>query len=175
MPIMIWFVAGAILLRLATWAISIRNEARLKRNGAREFGALNSSLLAIAHIAFYVSAAAEGLSNPVPWDAQTYLGFGLYGFGIVMLLTVIRLLGPWWTVKIIIAPDHVLVRHPLFRYVRHPNYFLNMLPELTGFALALHAPVTLFFGLPCYLVLMTIRIWQENRAMTAKFPDYAAL
>jgi isoprenylcysteine carboxyl methyltransferase (ICMT) family protein YpbQ len=38
-----------------------------------------------------------------------------------VLLVVMRLLGRWWTVKLIIAADHELVVHALFRAVRHPT------------------------------------------------------
>ena len=41
-----------------------------------------------------------------------------------MLVVVIRSLGRFWTVKLLLASDHVLVTNPLFRWVRHPNYFL---------------------------------------------------
>jgi len=75
-------------------------------------------------------------------------------------------------VKLLIARDHELVTHPLFRRVRHPNYFLNILPELVGFALALHAWWTLVIGLILYAVPLTIRIRQEETAMAAKFERY---
>ena len=53
--------------------------------------------------------------------------------------------------------------------MRHPNYFLNILPELVGFALVLHAYYTLIIGLPFYLIPLIIRIRQEESAMRAKF------
>jgi isoprenylcysteine carboxyl methyltransferase (ICMT) family protein YpbQ len=77
-------------------------------------------------------------------------------------------------VKLIVARDHELVTHPLFRHVRHPNYYLNILPELVGFALALHAFATLLVGLPLYLVVLTMRIREEERVMTERFADYRA-
>ncbi len=72
---------------------------------------------------------------------------GLYAASMVALFWVIRELGPLWTVKIMIAPDHTLVTSPLFRTLRHPNYFLNIVPELIGFSLALQAFDTLAIGL----------------------------
>lgn len=169
---MVWFVLLAALIRVAALAVSIRNERRLKADGAVELGGGNSAALALAHVLFYVSAAAEGLWRAAPLDAIGVTGFGLYGFGVVMLLVVMRLLGRRWTVKLIIARDHELVTHPLFRLVRHPNYYLNILPELTGFALALHAFGTLLAGLPCYLVVLARRIRQEDQVMKARFALY---
>lgn len=169
---MMWFVASAVLFRVATLVVSIRNERRLKAEGAVEFGAVNSTILAAAHALFYVSAAIEGVLRGGPVDLVGVIGFALYAFGMVMLVIVMRLLGRWWTVKLIIAPDHELVIHPLFRAIRHPNYLLNILPELVGLGFALHAYGTLAIGLPCYLVVLAIRVREEEQRMSARFSAY---
>ena len=170
--LLLWFVLPAVLLRLGTLAVSRRNERRLKADGGVEVGRVNTLLLMVAHILYYAAAVAEGVWRAAPLDAVSYAGFVLYGFGIVMLLVVMRLLGRWWTVKLILARDHELVTHPLFRWVRHPNYYLNLLPEMTGLALALHAFGVLAVGLPCYAILLVIRIRQEDHAMKARFAAY---
>ncbi|HVJ33603.1 MAG TPA: isoprenylcysteine carboxyl methyltransferase family protein [Terriglobia bacterium] len=169
---LIAFCVIAVILRLTTLAISIRHERALKANGAVEIGAGNSTLLALTHIAFYVAAIVEGSLRADAADIVTWLGLALYVFSMLVLLMVIRLLGRFWTVKLLIAQDHELVTHPLFRWVRHPNYFLNILPELVGFALALHAWATLVVGLVLYAVPLTIRIRQEEKAMAARFERY---
>jgi isoprenylcysteine carboxyl methyltransferase (ICMT) family protein YpbQ len=180
---LIAFCVIAVLLRLTTLVISIRHERALKADGAVEIGAGNSTFLALTHIAYYVAAIVEGswrgvaatgvaANGAVVYDAVTWVGLALYAFGMVMLLVVIRILGRFWTVKLLIARDHELVTHPLFRRVRHPNYFLNILPELAGFALALHAWWTLIIGLILYAVPLAIRIRQEEKAMAAKFERY---
>lgn len=173
MPVnLIAFCVIAVILRLTTLAISIRHERALKANGAVEIGAGNSTLLALTHIAFYVAAIVEGSLRADAADIVTWLGLALYVFSMLVLLMVIRLLGRFWTVKLLIAQDHELVTHPLFRWVRHPNYFLNILPELVGFSLALHAWATLVVGLVLYAVPLTIRIRQEEKAMAARFERY---
>ena len=87
----------------------------------------------------------------------------------LMLVWIVRLLGPVWTVKIMIAQNHPISRHALFRTVRHPNYLLNILPELVGYAVIFHAWWTLLVGLPVYLVVLIVRIAQEERAMKGLF------
>ena len=170
---LIAFVFLAVIFRIVTLFISIRNEERLKAKGTVEAGSVNSALLALAHIAFYAAAIVEGFSSPSHgFDAITIAGLVIYLFGAAVLVAVIRSLGRFWTVKLIIASDHELVASPLFRWVRHPNYFLNLLPELIGFALVLHAFNTLLIGLPLYLIPLVIRIRQEEAAMRAKFPAY---
>jgi len=169
---MIGFIAAATALRLGTLAVSIRNEKRLKRDGATEYHAATTALLALAHVSYYLAAFAEGLFRPAPPDWVTVAGMAIYAFGIGALFWVIAVLGRFWTVKMVVARDHVLVENRLFRAVRHPNYFLNILPELIGLALALHAWGTLLIGLPVYLVILAARIRQEERVMRDAFPGY---
>ncbi len=96
----------------------------------------------------------------------------LYSISVISIIFVIRLLGRLWTVRLLIAPNHSLIRHPLFRIVRHPNYYLNILPELAGFALVLHAYLTLLIGLPLYLIPLVTRMHQEEAVMRRNFTDY---
>ncbi len=166
------FCIAAFVLRIISLAVSVRHEKALKADGAVEFGAANTKLLALTHIAFYIAAFTEGLRDPQPIDAVTVAGVAIYAVSMLMLAWVVKLLGRFWTVKILIARDHDLVIHPLFKRLRHPNYFLNILPELVGLALALHAFVTLAVGLPLYLIPLITRIRQEERAMRETFSAY---
>jgi isoprenylcysteine carboxyl methyltransferase (ICMT) family protein YpbQ len=169
---MIIFIVFAFLFRIATVIVSIRHERVLKEAGAVEFGVRNSNVLALAHILFFLFATVEAVRRPPHFDTISLIGLILYGISFISILIVIRLLGRLWTVRLLIAKDHSLVSHPLFRIVRHPNYFLNVLPELVGFALVLHAYYTLLIGLPLYLIPLVIRMRQEEAAMRQKFTDY---
>jgi isoprenylcysteine carboxyl methyltransferase (ICMT) family protein YpbQ len=167
------FFGAAFLFRIGTLVISVRHENRLKQDGAVEYGTRNSILLAIAHTAFYIAVLAEGSSHGTRFDALTYVGFALYAISVISLLGVMHLLGRLWTVKLLMARDHVLVNHTLFKLVRHPNYYLNILPELVGLALVMHAFLTLTIGLPLYMIPLFIRIREEERLMRAKFEAYS--
>jgi isoprenylcysteine carboxyl methyltransferase (ICMT) family protein YpbQ len=169
---MVIFFAAALCFRLLMLAVSIRHEKALKRDGAVEIGAGNSKFLALVHTAFYFSALAEGLYRKAPFDRISLAGSVLYGFGILALLIVVRILGRLWTVKLLLARDHELVVHPLFRAVRHPNYYLNLMPELLGFALIFHAYITLVVGLALYAIPLSARIRQEEAAMSQRFASY---
>ena len=108
--LLIAFVVLAVIFRVATLIVSIRNEKRLKAHGAVEVEAVNSAILALAHIAFYVAAIIEGFSSRGhAFDATTMAGLAVYGFGAAVLVAVIRSLGRFWTVKLLIASDHELV------------------------------------------------------------------
>jgi isoprenylcysteine carboxyl methyltransferase (ICMT) family protein YpbQ len=163
----------AVLLRLGSVAVSMRNEKALKANGAREYGQRTSRLLTAAHTLFYCGALVEGIwrsTQPTWW---TTVGMMLYSISIMALLLVWRELNRFWTVKLLIAPDHILNQSALFRWVRHPNYFLNIIPELVGLALIMGAWVVLVIGLPLYLLVLRARIVQEEQVMKEHFPHYA--
>src|SRR5712671_5988951 len=167
----VFFVAG--VLRLGGLAVSMHNEKALKAQGAREYGRRTSRLLALAHTLFYLGAFAEGLwrgTQPTPW---TMVGLLLYAMSVIAFVLVWRALNRLWTVKLLIASDHVLNQSALFRWVRHPNYFLNIIPELCGLALIMGAWIVLVIGLPCYLLVLRVRIRQEEEVMQQHFPHYA--
>src|SRR5512145_3013973 len=174
-PLLLILFIGALLLRLGSVAVSRRHEKALKAQGATEYGRSTSHLLAAAHAMFYGGALVEGLwrsTQPTRW---TTVGMLLYGMSIMALVLVWRELKGLWTVKLIIASDHTLNQSALFRSVRHPNYFLNIIPELVGLALIMGAWLVLVVGLPLYLLVLRMRIVQEEQVMKARFPHYATL
>ena len=99
------------------------------------------------------------------FDRVSVIGVAVMAFAYLMLFYVIYKLRDVWTVKLYIVPNHRIERSFLFRTVRHPNYFLNIIPELIGVALLCHAWTTLCVGLPLYGYLLMVRIRQEERAM----------
>jgi isoprenylcysteine carboxyl methyltransferase (ICMT) family protein YpbQ len=103
----------------------------------------------------------------------TAVGLLLYILSVLAFLLVWRELHRFWTVKLIIASDHVLNQSAIFRWVRHPNYYLNIIPELVGLALIMGAWMTLVIGLPLYLLVLRMRIVQEEQVMKEHFPHYA--
>ena len=172
-PLLITLFIVAVLLRLGSVAVSIRNEKALKANGAIEYGQRTSRLLTAAHTLFYCGALAEGLWRSTQPTLWTMVGVMLYIVSVIAFLLVWRELNRFWTVKLLIASDHILNQSALFRWVRHPNYFLNIIPELVGLALIMGAWIVLVIGLPLYLLVLRARIVQEEQVMKAHFPHYA--
>jgi isoprenylcysteine carboxyl methyltransferase (ICMT) family protein YpbQ len=171
-PLLYTFFAAAVFLRLVSLGVSRRNERSLQSAGAREFGAANSTVLALLHAGFYAAGLAEGLWRGAQLDGVAGCGMVLYALSMGMLVVVCRELKELWTVRLYVAPEHRLNRSWLFRTVRHPNYFLNVLPELIGLALVFHAWLTLAVVLPFYLASLTVRIAQEDRAMRERVAGY---
>lgn len=152
-------------LRLVSLSYSIRNEKRLLKKGAVQYGKFNSLLLTLAHIAFYFTALYEAYASGTDFNTFSLSGLTVMSFAYIMLFYVIYKLKDVWTLKLYIVPEHRIERSFLFRTVRHPNYFLNIIPELIGVALLCNAWTTLCAGLPIYLILLVVRIRQEEQAM----------
>lgn len=165
-----------IVLRLITVVLSAINEKKLKKIGAIEYGKPNSTFLIIVHFGYYFACIFEGIQRGAYfYDTISYTGLGIYIFSIGMLYYVIYSIRHVWTVKLIIAPQayHTINKSPLFKYVRHPNYFLNIIPELIGIALFFHAWITLVAGMIIYLIPLITRIRQEEAIMKETFAgDY---
>lgn len=152
-------------LRLVSLSFSIRNEKRLLQKGAKQYGKFNSLLLTLAHVAYYFGALYEAYRHGTNFNALSAAGVGVMAFAYAMLFYVVYKLRDVWTVKLYIVPQQRIERSFLFRTVRHPNYFLNILPELVGVALLCNAWTTLCIGLPIYICLLIVRIKQEEAAM----------
>ncbi|TCD45976.1 hypothetical protein D3X11_00375 [Streptococcus sp. X16XC17] len=151
-------------IRLAFLKLSIANEKRILANGGKEYGVKNTKWITILHILFYFSCLVEAMVNKVQLDTLGFLGLGLMLFSLFMLCTVTRLLGDIWTVKLMLLKDHRFVDHWLFRVVKHPNYFLNILPELVGIALLCHAKYSAWLLIP-YAYVLYKRIQEENKLL----------
>ncbi|MGY4677362.1 isoprenylcysteine carboxyl methyltransferase family protein [Pasteurella sp. P03HT] len=161
--------AFILAIRFYSLSISIRNEKALIKKGAIQYGKRNSTILSIAHVLFYLTAIFEANHNHITFDTTSQIGLAILVFAIAMLFYVIYELQEIWTVKIYILPEHKINRSFLFKYVRHPNYFLNIIPELIGLCLFCQAKYTALIGLPIYFVILAIRIKQEESAMTHLF------
>jgi isoprenylcysteine carboxyl methyltransferase (ICMT) family protein YpbQ len=162
-------------LRLSTIFISAHNEKKLKRLGASEYGQNNSKLLVAAHFVFYISCVAEKSYSGNDTDSDFFqAGIALYAFSIIMLFYVIYSIRHIWTVKLIIAPKdiHNINKGIIFRLIRHPNYHLNIIPELIAVGIIFQAWYTLFIGFPLYMIPLFKRIVQEEKVMKTTFEDY---
>ena len=162
----------ATTVRLVSLVISVANEKELKKGNAVEYGIKNSKVLVLCHTFFYLFCMGEAMLLKKHISQISFIGLGLFIFSMVMLWIVILSLKKMWTVKLIIAPGQKINKSFIFKYFRHPNYFLNIIPELVSISLICQAWYTLSLGLPLYLIPLIIRIIQEERLMKMHFSNY---
>ncbi|MBR0573832.1 MULTISPECIES: isoprenylcysteine carboxyl methyltransferase family protein [Pasteurellaceae] len=156
-------------IRFYSLFISIQHEKYLIKRGAIQYGKKNSLLLSVTHIVFYIASIIESNINNTAFNGVSQIGLAILVFSIVMLFYVIYELKEIWTVKIYVLPDHQINHSFLFKYIKHPNYFLNIIPELVGLSLLCQSKYTAIIGIPIYLAILTVRIKQEERAMQHLF------
>lgn len=159
------------IFRLGSLLYSIKNENNLKKEGGIEYGKINSSLMAILHTIYYIAALTEAILKSTAFNKISAIGSLVLIFSFLVLIYVIYQLRKIWTVKLIIATNHKINTSFLFKYIRHPNYFLNIIPELAGIGMLCHAWHVMVILIPLYMVTLIVRIVQEEKVMKMKFPN----
>lgn len=173
--LLIAFGALAATLRLIAHWISLRNEQLLIASNAVEHASITTKSLLVAHVLWYLFAFLEAAAQPTPaLTTGVYIGLGMYAWGMFFLAMVIRDLGPYWTEKLLISPEHKRVCSGIYKHLKHPHYCLNVGPELIGISMIMQAHITLVVGLPIYAALLSIRVMQETFVMNQKFPGYSS-
>lgn len=153
-----------VIQRLAELIIARKNEKKLKMRGALEFGQSHYKYFIILHSTFFLSIIIEyyfsKFSKP---------GFFISLFIIFIILQlgriwVISTLGERWNTKIIVLPSEKLVSRGLYKYIKHPNYLIVTI-ELIVIPLMFHAYITTVVFSICNLILLRVRIREENKAL----------
>ena len=159
------FLGLMFIIRLVFLRLSIRNEKVILANGGKEYGEKVSKAITVLHISFYLAVAIEVYCRQSSFDTTSLLGLSLMVFSVAILRIVTSLLGPIWTIKLMLVNDHQFVDHWLFKTIKHPNYYLNIMPELLGICLLGHAWTSAVIILPIYLLALMLRIREENRLL----------
>ncbi|MDR2007577.1 MAG: hypothetical protein LBQ34_01225 [Alphaproteobacteria bacterium] len=158
-----------VIIRLIALKVSRKNEKALIKEGAIEYGQKTTKLIVVVHTLAYFAFFAQGVINATAtenfFDGVFYVGIAIYLFSIASLIVVIRSLHRFWTVKIYVSPNHVMVKNFLFKYIKHPNYYFNIIPEIIALAIINKAWMSLTIILPIYVILLFVRIKQEEKAL----------
>ena len=149
-------------LRLFFLKLSKTNEQRILQDGGTEYGVKTTKCLTIVHIIYYLACVTEAIYSQTTFDSLSTIGLIMMIFSMIMLYIVTRLLKGIWTIKLMIVKNHQFNDHWLFRNIKHPNYYLNIGPELIGVALLCHATYSAIILLPIYAWILYLRIKEEN-------------
>ncbi len=143
-------------------ALSRLNERRLRAAGAVEPPGDVYRTMRIVYPACFLAMAAEGALTGPATPVVLLAGLGLLGAAKALKFWAIASLGPLWSFRVLLLPQHLRVTSGPYRWLRHPNY-LAVVAELVSVALAVHAPFTgtlavLVFG---WLIYQRIRVEEE--------------
>lgn len=150
-------------IRLISLKILMQHAKQLKVDGAVEYGIKNSKFLAITHVLIYMSAAIEAFIRKDTFSLLNGIGLIILIIAYIMLFIVIKTLGRIWTLKLFILLV-AIIKSGLYKVTKHPNYFLNIIPELIGVLLLTNATYTTLLLVP-YAYFLIVRIRQEEKLM----------
>ena len=159
---LIWLISEVVLNRM------------LHSNATDKQGADKNSLLIIwVIIVFAITLAlftTTSFAMPIGQDVIRYVGLGIIVLGILLRIWAVRTLGKFFTVDVTIRQDHQLVRHGLYKYFRHPSYTASLM-SFIGFGMSLNNWYSLLIVVFAVIVVFTMRIRIEEKALTAQFGD----
>ncbi|HWA71485.1 MAG TPA: isoprenylcysteine carboxylmethyltransferase family protein [Polyangiaceae bacterium] len=159
------FVVLVALSRLAELRLSRRNEARLRKLGAREHAPEHFIAMQLLHTFWLVSIILEVTLLRAPFQLWVSVFAAVcFAFGLCLRYAAIHALGGRWTVRVLTLPGAAPVAHGIYRYLRHPNY-LGVVLEIAALPM-MHSAwrSALVFSL-ANAVLLIVRIREEERAL----------
>ncbi|WP_088011402.1 isoprenylcysteine carboxyl methyltransferase family protein [Gottfriedia acidiceleris] len=153
-----------IIQRVIELGIAKNNEKKLKMRGALEFGQEHYKFFILLHSMFFISILIENYF--IQYVEIGFLTIFIVVFIILQLarVWVISSLGERWNTKIIILPNEKLVKRGLYKYIKHPNYIIVTI-ELLVIPIMFHAYITTVIFSVCNLILLKVRIREENKAL----------
>lgn len=166
MPYFFWVIFIFIILqRIVELVIAKRNEKWMINRGGIEWGSEHYKWFIVVHMLFFISILIEV-------SIRDYSSFELNNYVFILFLLTqlarvwcIQALGKFWNTKIIILPNRSLVSRGPYKYVKHPNYIIVGI-ELFIIPILFGAYITAFLFPILHVLLMTIRIPLENRALS---------
>jgi methyltransferase len=157
-------LALVTLERLIELPIARVNTKRLRAAGGHEIAPGHYPLIVALHAAWLVALWLLALDRPV--SVALLAVFLLVEIG---RLWVLWTLGKRWTTRIIVVPGETLVRTGPFRLLNHPNYAV-VVAEIALLPLVFGLWRTAIIFSLLNALLLTIRIREENRALSACRP-----
>jgi protein-S-isoprenylcysteine O-methyltransferase len=165
-----------VLLGLsALWVLSETALGRIRRSREpserRDAGSLR-----LLHLTIWTSVALGVLAANLGWGhlrlgmAARWAGLALVVLGLMVRWSAILTLKKWFTVDVAIQAGHRIVRHGLYRYLRHPSYSGTLI-SFVGLGLAFSSWISLllFVVPPAWALHRRIQI--EERALEEAFGD----
>jgi methyltransferase len=157
--------------RIAELVVSTRNARWSFARGGVEFGRGHFPPMVALHTGLLLACLAEvwfGNRPFIPWLGWPMLVLVLASQALRWWC--IGVLGPRWNTRVIIVKELPLVARGPYRWLKHPNYIAVV---VEGFALPLvHTAwiTALVFTVLNAVLLLTVRIPVENRALATVVP-----
>ena len=171
MTALVIILSIVIIQRLGELFLAKRNYAWAMQRGGKEFGAEHYWLFWVLHTSWLISLTLECLLLKPPLPKLWPLFLILVLSAQILRYWAIRSLGRCWNTRIVVFKGMARIKEGPYRYLKHPNYLavvieIAAIPALVG---AWYS--ALFFSLVNGVLLLRIRIPQEQRALRQHMSD----
>lgn len=151
--------------RLFELVLARGNERRARARGAVEWGKDHYPFIIALHALWLVSTLVEGLLR-----GPDLPGFWPIPLALFLLVQPLRYwaifsLAERWNTRILVVPGAKPLRRGPYKYLNHPNYVVVVV-EILAFPLIFGAWVTALVFTPLNAAILSVRIREENRALT---------
>jgi methyltransferase len=158
-------VAFVAAQRLFELVLARRNERQTRARGAVERGQRHYLSIVALHTLWLISTLVEGLLRGPEIPAFWPVPLALFLLVQPLRYWAIFSLGERWNTKILVLPGEEPVRRGPYRYLDHPNYVVVVV-EILAFPLTFGAWITALVFTVLNAVILSVRIREENRALS---------
>jgi methyltransferase len=164
-----WLLPATIVAlavqRVLELRVAKRNEAALRRRGAREYGARHYPAFFVLHGLWLLAWPTEAIARGIVLDPRWPLFLGLFAAAQLLRYWAISTLGERWNTRVLVLPGVPPIRRGPYRVLAHPNY-VAVVVELAAVPLIFGAYTTaLVASIANAVLLLAIRIPCEVSAL----------
>lgn len=156
----ILFISFFTIQRITELIVAKRNEKWLRTQGAMEYGQKHYPYIVALHTFFIAAMIVEYFLRPDSKLDPSFLS--LYILLVLVKIWVIASLGKYWNTKILKIPNSASIRKGLYKYFRHPNYFI-VACEFIIVPFVFHLFYTAFIFTILNGIILSMRIREEDR------------
>lgn len=160
--------------RLVELVISKRNEAWLKSQGGYEVGEEHYKYMVMLHLTWFLAMIAEHYVGNTSLSPMWHVWIVVVMVAQLGRYSVITTLGKFWNTRIIVVPNTPLVKKGLYRFVKHPNYWI-VGTEIAIVPLLFELYITSLIYTILNTAMLVVRIRVEETALAHKDDAYARL
>lgn len=157
-----YFLSLIVVVRLVELFIAKKNEKWVRNRGAIEYGRKHYKYFFLLHTGFFISLIIE--FNLSPFSEINYAALFIFLIVQIFRLSIFISLGKYWNTRILVIPGGNLVKKGLYKYLKHPNYFIVVL-EFILIPLSYSLFVSMLIFSTLNLILLSVRIKTENKAL----------
>lgn len=165
------YFIGYFAFRIRYLAISKAHERQILKEGGYEKGKAVTATLASLFLLYTFACPLEAYLTGFTFDYLCFIGITINSISLYFLYKIVQILGDLWTVKLMVAKSHPLIKHPLIDFCKHPNYYLNITPEIISLSIIFHSWWSLATVGSAIFITLALRIREENGVIANELID----